>query len=129
MDRTKKLGRIKAWMPSFIVMIVISILSSINGPFIDSFGLNRQTYQINGHFFLFMLLCAMYFKATKNIFYSIILTLNFGIVDEFHQVFTSFRSSSVFDIFVDIAGGLISGGIIWRFQHILPKRLGNWLLR
>lgn len=123
------MDKINRWVPALIVMVVISVLSSVNGPFIDLLGLNRQTYQINGHFFLFMFLCVTYFKATKNIFYSITLTLIFGIIDEFHQTFTPFRSSSIFDIFVDTAGGLISGGIIWRFQHTLPKRLRNWLLK
>jgi len=121
--------RIKNWIPATIMMAVISVLSSINGPFINSMGLGKQTYQINGHFFLFMILCLTYFKATKNIFYSIMLTLIFGIIDEFHQTFTPFRSAGFFDVFVDALGGLISGILIWKYQHILPKKLKNWLLK
>jgi VanZ family protein len=122
------MDRIKKWIPAIIVMAIISGVSSVNGPYINSLGLGYEAYHINGHFILFMFLCVAYFKATKNIFNSIMLTLIFGIIDEFHQIFTPFRSSSIFDIFVDTAGGLISGGILWKFQHILPKRLRNWLL-
>ena len=110
-------------------MLVIYILSSVTGPVIDAFGLNKQTYQINAHFFLFILLCVGYYKATKNIFYSVMLCVIYAVIDEFHQTFTPFRSSSTFDILVDVSGALISGGLIWRFQHILPKKLKDWLLK
>lgn len=120
---------IKKWLPSIVVMTVISAVSSIHGSVIDALGLKKEIIQINGHFILFMFLCVTYYKATKNLFYSIILTLIFGIIDELHQMFTPFRSSSAFDIFVDAAGGLISGGLIWRFQQNLPKKLKNWLLK
>jgi VanZ family protein len=121
--------RIKNWTPAFIVMIVISIASSATGPFINSVGLNNEGYHIGGHFIFFIFLCIAYYKATKNIFHSIMLTLVFGIIDEFHQTFTPFRSASFFDIFVDTAGGLISGILLWKYQHILPKKLKNWLLK
>lgn len=129
MDKTNGFGRVSKWVPAFIVMAVISALSLTSGTVIHSLGLGNQVYQINGHFFLFILLGATYFKATKNVFHSIMLTLIFGIIDELHQTFTPYRSSSVFDILVDASGGLISGVIIWRFSHILPKRLKNWLLK
>lgn len=117
------------WFPSFLVMGIIFTFSSIAGSVIDATGLGKEPYQINAHFFLFLLLCLTYYKATKNIFYSIVLSIIFAVVDEFHQVFTPFRSSSLFDIFIDTSGAFISGGLIWRFQHILPKKLKNWLLK
>jgi hypothetical protein len=109
MGKKDFIGKIKNWLPSVIVMAVIFSLSSVAGPTIDKFGLNKEPYQINAHFFLFMFLCAAYYKATKNIFYSVILTFIYAILDETHQMFTPFRSSSIFDILVDSMGALISG--------------------
>ncbi len=123
------MDKIKKWIPAFIVMGVISGISSLSGPAITSLGLGSEAYHINGHFIMFVFLCFAYFKATKNIFHSIMLTFIFAIIDEFHQTFTPFRSSSFFDICVDTIGGLISGGILWKFQRILPRRLRDWLLK
>jgi VanZ family protein len=127
MGKRELISRSRKWLPSVVVMAVIFSLSCIAGPTIKAFGLNKESYQINAHFFLFMILCVTYYKATKNIFYSIIMTFMYAILDETHQMFTPFRSSSLFDILVDTTGALISGGFIWKFQHILPKKLRNWL--
>ena len=123
----KRVQAVKKWIPSIIVMAVIFGLSSITGPVINAAGLNKQVYQVNAHFFLFVILCFTYYKATKNIFNSILLTIIYAVLDETHQIFTLFRSSSTFDIFVDTIAALISGGMLWKYQHILPKKLRNWL--
>jgi len=115
------------WYPSIILMVIISIFSSVQGSTINALGLGKESYHINGHFVFFVLLCFSYYKATKNIFKSVLLTFMFGIIDEFHQTFTPFRSSSYFDILVDSTGGFISGIILWKLQQILPKKLVNWL--
>jgi hypothetical protein len=129
MGKGKSLTCLHKWLPSIIVMAVIFVMSSIRGPVIDAAGLGKESYHINAHFFLYVLLSAAYFKATKNIFYSVIMSFMFAVLDETHQLFTPFRSSSLFDIFVDTAGAIISGVTIWKFQHILPKKLKNWLLK
>ncbi len=118
---------IKRWIPSLIVMIVIFITSSITGPTIEKAGLGNETYHINGHFIMFMILCTTYYKALRNVFNSVVLTSFYGIFDEFHQVFTVYRSSGIFDIAVDILGGVITGIILWKYSRILPKKLKNWL--
>jgi len=71
---------IKRWIPSLIVMIVIFITSSITGPTIEKAGLGNETYHINGHFIMFMILCTTYYKALKNVFNSVVLTSFYGIL-------------------------------------------------
>ena len=129
MIEKKSLEKLEKWLPAIIVMAIIFIASSTSGKVINAVGLGSEAYHINAHFVLFMLLCISYYKATKNVFYAITLTFIFALLDETHQLFTPFRSSSIFDILVDTAGAFISGGLIWRFQHILPKKLKNWLLK
>ena len=125
----RNFGKFKIWIPALFMMLVIFTASSIPGQNIDSAGLNNERLQISGHFIFFVLLCFSYFKATKNIFYSVLLTVLYAIFDEIHQMFTPLRSSSLFDIGVDTLGALISAGILWKLQHILPKKLKNWLLK
>lgn len=118
---------IKKWFPAILMMLVIFGASSIPGKIISESGFDREAYQINAHFVLFIILCFTFFKATKNILVSIILTALYGAVDEFHQRFVPLRNSSILDMSVDMFGGLISGLILWKFQHILPKKLKDWL--
>jgi len=108
-------------------MAVIFGISSINGPAIDRAGLGSEPLHIKGHFFMFVVLCVSYFKATKNVALSVFLTIIFGLSDEFHQKFVPFRSASFFDVYVDSLAAIISGLFLWKLQPILPKQLRNWL--
>lgn len=119
----------RKWIPSFLVMLVIFTVSSVPGQAINALGLGKESYHINGHFILFFILCLTYYKALKDIPLSIVLTGVYSFFDEFHQKYTPFRSSSFFDIYVDIAAAVVAGVILWKFQCILPKKLVTWLTK
>ncbi|KKS31418.1 MAG: hypothetical protein UV00_C0005G0050 [candidate division WWE3 bacterium GW2011_GWF1_42_14] len=106
-------------------MGVISILSSIKGPYIDAVGLGKESYHINAHFFLFVALCISYYYATGKVALSVVLTIIFGIFDELHQIFTPFRNASLFDIQVDSLGAVIGGIISWKFWPKIQNKLKN----
>ncbi|OGC78232.1 hypothetical protein A2619_02715 [candidate division WWE3 bacterium RIFOXYD1_FULL_39_9] len=116
------------WLPALVVMAIIFAVSSVPGQLVNSVGLGKESYHINGHFFLFFALYVAYFKATGSLVKSLVLTIAYGLFDEFHQSFIPLRSPSLFDILVDTAGGLLAGIMIWKLQPILPKKLKNWLL-
>ena len=117
---------IRKWYPAIIMMLVIFIVSSIPGKIINDSGLGKESYHINGHFLLFLILTLTYFKATKSIAKSILFSLIYAVFDELHQKFTPLRSVSAFDIYVDTIGTLIGGLILWK-KHLLPDSLKNWL--
>lgn len=119
--------KMKKWLPAVVIMLVIFILSSVQGSVIDSVGLGKESYHINAHFFLFVLLCVAYYHATGQVFLSIVLTITFGIFDELHQLFTPYRSSSFFDIQVDSFGALIGGLAAWKSLPAIKKKLKNLL--
>lgn len=108
-----------------LLMALISLFSSIKGPYIDAVGLGKESYHINAHFFFFVALCISYYYATKKVILSVVLTMIFGIVDETHQLFTPFRNASFFDIQVDSLGALIGGILSWRFWPKIGNRLKN----
>lgn len=115
------------WIPAILVMTLIFAISSVKGVTINQIGLGKESYHINGHFLLFVLLCLTYYKATKNILLSMFITIMYGISDEIHQKFTPGRSSSMFDIYVDSMGAVLAGIVLWKLQPYLPKILKNWL--
>lgn len=92
------------WIPALIIMSVIFFLSSMPGQTVNSTIARSNPVQMLGHFTLFMLLCASYYRATKNIILSLFLTLLYAFFDEFRQSFIPERSSSIDDVFVDMAG-------------------------
>lgn len=116
------------WLPALVVMTVIFTLSSQPGEVVNSTVANTESVQKIGHVIMFMILCISYFKATKNIPLSILLSLLYAIFDEYHQSFTADRSSSFSDIFVDVLGASVSGIFLWKVLPNLPKKLKNLLL-
>ena len=116
------------WIPSLVIMLVIFVSSSIPGQTINAIGLGKEAYHVNGHFILFLILCFANYKATKNILVSILFTILYAFADEFHQTLTPFRSASFFDIYIDTFAAFIAGVILWKLQHILPKKLVTWLI-
>jgi len=116
------------WLPALVVMSVIFILSSQPGEVVNSTVANTEPVQKIGHVIMFMILCISYFKATKNIPLSILLSLLYAIFDEYHQSFTADRSSSFSDIFVDVLGASVSGIFLWKVLPNLPKKLKDLLL-
>ena len=121
--------KINKWMPAIIVMAIIFVVSSVPGQLVNTVGLGKESYHVNGHFFLFFALYVAYYKATGSLIKSLALTVLYGILDEYHQSFIPLRSPSLFDIYVDTAGGLLAGLILWKLQPLLPKKLRIWLLK
>jgi len=110
-------------------MAVIFILSSQPSEVVNSTVARTEPVQKIGHLILFTTLCLTYFKATKSIKKSILLTLIYAFFDEFRQSFTPGRSSSFSDIFVDMIGASISGIFLWKILPNLPEKLKNLLLK
>ncbi|MBN1162913.1 VanZ family protein [Patescibacteria group bacterium] len=117
----------KRWIPALIVMCVIFLFSSMPGDTVDAVGLGKESYHINGHFLLFFLLMFSFYKAVKNTGISMLYTFAYAVFDEIHQIFVPGRSVQIFDIIVDLSGGLFAGLILWKLQHKIPRRLINWL--
>lgn len=108
-------------------MLGIFLLSHTRGQVINEAGLGAESLHINGHFLLFLVLTAAFFKFLKNVPLSILATILYALFDEFHQSFVPDRSASVFDLVVDTLGSIIGGILLWKLQFLLPKSLKNWL--
>jgi VanZ family protein len=119
--------KIIKWVPAILCASVINYFSSLSGPTVNAMGLGDEAFHFGGHFILFMFLCASLFIATGDFLVSIMGTVTYGFIDEFHQLFTPMRSSSLYDVFVDFLGALISGVALWILLPKIPKKLRQLL--
>lgn len=117
----------KNWLPALAMMLIIFLSSTATGETIQESGLGHERYQIAGHIIMYFLLCLSFYKGSKDILTSIILTVLYGMLDEFHQYFTYLRSPSYFDVKIDTIAALVAGVILWKLQANLPKKLRSWL--
>jgi len=103
-------------------MVIIFASSSTTGSVINGAGLGNEYLHEIGHFLMFMSLCLAYYRATGDIWVSIVFTMFFGVLDEIHQIAIPGRSSSLFDVRVDTLGAFVAGGFLWKLE-----KLKNWL--
>ncbi len=115
------------WGPAILVMLLIFVSSSTPGVVIEAVGVNKESFLINGHIILFFSLAVTLYKAIKKLPETFIFSILYAVTDEFHQMFIQLRSPSLFDIKIDTLAALTAVLILWKLQHILPKKLRNWL--
>ena len=119
---------IKRWLPAAIVSALIFVFSSQSGASVSKIGLVDEIAHRLAHLAIYFVLCITFYRATKNVFLAFLLTLLYGISDEFHQFFVPTRSANATDIMVDGAAAALAGLILWKYFQNLPKKLKNWLL-
>jgi len=102
------------WIPSIVWMIVIFILSSMTGsdlqsafPFFSDFNW--------GHFVAYFILAITYYialyrkvKHPKVLYIIIVLSILYGVTDEFHQYFTPTRVPDIQDLIADAIGASVA---------------------
>ena len=118
---------VKRWLPVALMCLFIYVSSSLPGAKVSDVGSVDVFSHKVAHLFLYFLLCLCFFRATKQIIMAVVLTVLYGITDEYHQLFVITRSGSYMDVFVDTVGALISGVVLWKFYQNLPQKLKNWL--
>ena len=53
---------------------------------------------------------------------SLVLIVSYSLLDEFHQSFVSSRTASIYDSFIDIAGGVAALLVFWSYDKRSRKR-------
>ena len=105
----------KYWMPPIVYAILIYYLSSRSSvdigpeiPHIDKF------YHALIYFIFALLLWRAFYHASptftskRAIWFALIVTILFGMSDEWHQFYVSFRHADVFDLLFDTAGASLA---------------------
>ena len=79
------------------------------------------------HLLLYFVLCFSFYRGTKSISVAVLLTVFYGVTDEFHQQFTPTRTGQLSDVLIDAVAAGTAGLILWTFYQDLSKTLKNWL--
>jgi VanZ family protein len=116
------------WGPAILVMALIFFASSTPGSDLPKFGFYDFLVKKGGHMLGYGLLTAALLhalnkggKITKlQLLLAALLAIIYAATDEFHQLFTPGRSSSIVDLGIDTIGCL-AGIAIW--QLIRVRRL------
>jgi VanZ family protein len=119
--------KLSYYLPALVTAAIILFFGVLPGKSVDAVGLGKESFHINGHFFFFSLLCFFLYKPFKSILMSLVVTVLYGVAIELIQVYVPGRACSLFDVFTDTMGALISVLILWKLQPYLPKKLKNWL--
>jgi VanZ family protein len=118
---------VKRWSPAIFLCAVIFVMSSLPGAdFSTNDGQNFAIRKVL-HVLEFATLFLTFYRATKKLSISVILTVLFAITDEWHQTYIPGRTGKLQDIFIDSIGAGLGGLVLWKYYQHLPKQLKNWL--
>ncbi len=91
-----------------------------------------------GHLIVFGILFTLLYRALKETtrlqvfrvaFVSFLLSVLYGLSDEYHQTFVPGRQGLLRDVIIDGLGAGIAWWLIWKWLPKAPKRLKNWAKR
>ena len=105
--------RMSAWVPVVVYCVLLFIQSSFPSPSQLSPFPGADKFQHFGAYALLGMLCMRAFRVSPIrvslhtiLFYSIFLTVLYGISDEIHQLFVAARHADVIDVLADGVGGV-----------------------
>ncbi len=112
---------VKYWLPPIIYALIIFILSSRPSPRLgpEIPHIDKISHTLIYFIFAILMWRALYhaspaFFQKRAIWFALIFTILFGVSDEWHQFFVSFRHADVFDLLFDsIGASLAIVGINW----------------
>ncbi|MAG02412.1 teicoplanin resistance protein VanZ [Candidatus Pacearchaeota archaeon] len=117
MIRFLEKNSIISWIITLVIASTIFYLSSKTFEGTSKTGYLSIVYHFFAFFFLALFLLISSTKGNKNkrsiLIISIILTILYGISDEFHQYFVPGRSSSLFDILTNSVGILTASNLYY----------------
>lgn len=135
--KSRILRFINLWIPPILWAALIFKFSSGTVPIVSDVGWQDFTLKKIGHVLLFGVLAVLIYRGLigdgmgrkKAAIYSTILAIFYGATDEFHQMFTQGRESTVRDIIIDGVGAGILIYIIYNLLPKLPKKVQTFLLQ
>ncbi|HUW10688.1 MAG TPA: VanZ family protein [Anaerolineae bacterium] len=111
------------WGPPLTWMALIFTLSSQSKLPTPPQPLVAQLLQVGGHMIAFGVLLLLLLRSMKSTWpgqkvasWALLVTLLYALADEYHQSFVPGRNATLLDVAVDVAGMLLSLGILTWWQ-------------
>jgi VanZ family protein len=119
---------LRRWGPSLLMMALIFTASSMPGTELPHFGIWDLDLKKGAHMLGYALLGASFMHGLTNpagsvrrlILLATVLAGLYAMSDEFHQSFTTARTSSWMDVGIDTAGAALGAWIWVRIKSMLP---------
>lgn len=120
--------KIWVWSPPVLLMALIFLMSSLSAPP----DIPGDLSDVSAHVFVYAVLGVLVLRALANarwsgvtiqmIGWTFVVTVAYGISDEFHQRFVPGRMAEVRDLLADMVGALIGIAIVWTWSIVLSVR-------
>lgn len=130
----QKKSYLKLWLPPIIWAVVIFSFSSY--PTVQASQIMWQDFIVKKSFHIieYAIFATLFYRALKESgierekagIYSLVITIIYGVTDEFHQSFTQGREAKARDVIFDTIGGLLAIYVIWKQLPKAPKKLVAW---
>ena len=119
--------KLKLWLPSFLWMALIFVLSSMPGA--NFSGDKKEDFLVRKvlHVIEYTILTLTYYRGSKKVAVAVVLAILFAITDEFHQTLVPSRTGKRSDIVIDASAAVITGLVLWKYLQNLPQKLKSWL--
>lgn len=121
-------GRIlSTWGPAIGMMTIIFLVSGMSSPptptALPDVGAHAMAYALLGASFLRGVADARWEQVTaRTTTVAVLLTVAYGLSDEFHQSFVPGRTSEVSDLVADACGAVVGVGGVWAWSIVLADR-------
>ena len=121
---------VRRWGPAILLMVVIFLISGTPGSDLPEFGGWDTLAKKGGHLIGYAVLGAAYYYAVnsgriatrRHFFLAVFMAAIYALTDEWHQKFVPGRNSSLIDVCIDTAGGLIGAATFCLVRKGLRSR-------
>jgi hypothetical protein len=129
--REKILRQVYAWLPVIIWAGLIFRFSSGTVPLASVVYWQDFAVKKSGHVILFGVLAVLIYrglriekiKRKQAAIWAVVLSTLYGVTDEYHQMFTSGRTSRVRDVFIDGMGSALVILVAYYLPPMLSKKM------
>lgn len=118
---------LKRWLPSLLLCLFIFASSATPGAQVSANHNVDFLAHKSIHMLIYSALFLAFLRATKSSMLAAVLAVLYGAGDEFHQTLVPSRMGSTRDFLIDSMAVFITASIVWKYSHLLPHKLKNWL--
>jgi len=126
--------KFKFWAPPAFWAVIIFLFSTL--PTVKTFEFYWWDFLIkkSAHIIEYGIFSTLLYRAfinsgvskKKAALYSILISVIYGITDEYHQGFTPGREPKLRDVGFDTIGAILAIYTIWNLLPKMPKKLRDW---
>lgn len=117
----------KRWLLVLVWSLAIFVGSSIPSAQVSQDQVVDFIVHKTIHLIEYGVLAVFVFRACRSFWWTFVFCLFYAFTDETHQLFVLGRQGKFRDVLIDLLGSSLALYILWKYLHLLPRKLRNWL--